>query len=104
MIGKIVEIQGKEGLFVVVNMKVREDLGNCCYDRDYFVIPYKPELDLLEVNTDAAIKVEVKFVTKDLLIIREDKMPYSKYGESYIRGVKKIYLERNWESPKLPTR
>ena len=38
-IGNVVKIENYSGLYVVVSVKRREDLGSMSYDRDYFVVP-----------------------------------------------------------------
>jgi hypothetical protein len=104
MIGSIVKVNGREGLFVVVNFENRETDWYCSYDRTYYLIPYEPDKDTLEINlNDSMITIKVTgFI--DPVDICEDKMPYKQYGESKIRGAHKIYLERTWETPKMPER
>lgn len=103
MLGKVVEIQDREGLFVVVKEKNYEDMGSCSYERDYWVIPYKSEIDDMEVNLAEA---ELRKVRSTRLPIkeREDKKHYTQYGTSNIRGVEKVYFERIWEEIIVPTR
>lgn len=102
MIGKIVEYEDK--LFLVVDFENEEQPWYCAYARDYYLIPYNSEMsDDLEIDLSTAQKIEVRG-DKNPIKEREDKMPYTSYGTSKIRGVKKIYLERIWEEIKRPTR
>jgi hypothetical protein len=103
MVGSIVEIEGKEGLFVVVKMKNYEDAGSCSYDRVYHITPYQPDLDVLEVKISEATKFELRGI-KNKINIREDKQEYSAFGHSNIRGIEIIHLERVWPEIIVPSR
>ena len=103
MVGNIVEYENE--LFLVVHFVNREENWYCSYSRDYYLFPYFAELpDDLEINIKECSKVQIEGVTSDPVKVREDKMPYSQYGFSEIRGEKNIFLERKWNEIKLPTR
>ena len=104
MIGRIVKIEDREGLFVVVDVKSYEDLGSMSYERDYQIVEYKPELDDLEIDLSKTMKYEVRGKSKLPIKVLENKMPYTQYGTSDIRGVKKVYFERKWEKVVIPER
>jgi hypothetical protein len=103
MLGKVVEIQDREGLFVVVKEKNYEDMGSCSYERDYWIVPYQPEVDDMEVNLAEAELRKVRS-TRLPITVKEDKKPYTQYGTSHIRGVEKVYFERIWEEVIIPGR
>lgn len=104
MIGKIVEVEGKEGLFVVVKEKNYEDLGSCSYERDYWLYPYDSSFaDDIVVSVNDTMKYSLRGTTNTIKV-REDKKSYNQYGFSNIRGVEKIHLERIWEEVIVPGR
>jgi hypothetical protein len=103
VVGKVVEVEGREGLFVIVNHKNYEDVGSCSYARDYAIVPYQAELDDMKVNLADAQVLEIRSV-KMPVKVREDKKAYTQYGTSLIRGVDTRYLERVWEEIVIPSR
>jgi hypothetical protein len=98
MIGKIVEVEGISGLYVVVGIDSREDAGSTCYNREYSIIPYDTTIDEFNVDLAKTVKIQVKFATTDKLTVRAGKKPYDKIGFSKIKGVELVYFERLWES------
>lgn len=103
-VGKIVEINDKEGLFLVVKEKMADNsLFSQTFIRDYWLYPYDSSLsDDLLVELDETIKFELRGLTFNTVKERKDKKSYTVYGTSNIRGVEKIYLERIWDN--FPTR
>ena len=100
MIGEIVKVEGSDDLFVSVNEVYREDAGSCCYNRDYYLFPYNPTLDDLKIQLhDPSIrKVCVTHKdSKNPVVSVNGKKHYTMYGESNIRGIKTLYLERKWD-------
>lgn len=104
MIGKIVEVEDREGLFVVVKEKNYEDMGSCSYARDYWLYPYDSSFaDDIGISINDNMKYHLSG-TKNTIHVRTDKKEYTQYGYSNIRGVEKIYLERIWEEVIVPGR
>lgn len=103
MAGEIVELEEK--LFIVADFKNNEDYSSTSYSRIYFLYPYNSELpDTLEISIKACFEYKVDGLTNPVNT-RDDKMSYTKYGESNIRGEKTVYLERKWDELKpLPTK
>ncbi|PLS18886.1 hypothetical protein CVD28_00350 [Bacillus sp. M6-12] len=103
MLGKIVELDNEKDLFVIVKENNYEDMGSCQYERDFWLVPYQPELDDMQVELDKAKVLKVR-ATRFPFTVREDKKTYTQYGTSDIRGVKKVYFERIWEEIIVPGR
>ncbi|MEJ1517876.1 hypothetical protein R3O67_32410 [Bacillus cereus] len=104
IVGQIVEVEGKEGLFLVVDYKNNERVGDCSYDREFWLYPYDSTLpDDVHIAVNDDIKYELQG-TKNTVRIRADKKEYKQYGYSLIRDVKKVMLERIWEEVVTPTR
>ncbi|PDZ93954.1 hypothetical protein CON36_36445 [Bacillus cereus] len=104
IVGQIVEVEGKEGLFLVVDYKNNERVGDCSYDREFWLYPYDSSLsDDVDININETVKYELQG-TKNTVRIREDKKEYKQYGHSLIRDVKKVMFERIWEEVVTPTR
>jgi len=107
MLGKIVKVEGTSGhwdnLMVVVGFENNTDSP---YDYKFKFVPYFSDQDDLKVDLSLGI-IDYRCCTAnigDFIQIQEEKLHYTKYGESNIRGVKHIYLERKWDEIKIPTR
>lgn len=104
MIGKIIEIEGVEGLFLVVDVKNNETFGSMSYDKDFWLYPYNSDFsDDIEIKVNDTPDYKLRGM-KNTINIREDKKAYTQYGYSVIRGKKTIMLERNWDDVIIPTR
>lgn len=104
MIGKIVEVEGREGLFLVVDYKNKETVGHCSYEQDFWLYPYDSSFsDDVTITVNDTMKYELRG-TKNKVNIREDKKEYKQYGYSVIRGVKKAMFERIWDGIIIPSR
>lgn len=103
MIGTIIEIEDREGLFVVVGYQNYETDRDFQHVKDFLIIPYEHEKDDLIVDLTNAELLKVRGLHNPVNV-RKDKKSYVQYGYSDIRGVRKIYLERTWEQPVIPGR
>lgn len=101
MIGSVAKIDEK--LVVIIKMKNFETAGSMSYDRLYWYADYDPECGDFEAEVKESKKLKV--VGQKLPVeVLYNKKPYTKYGESNIRGVEKVYFERIWEEIKFPER
>lgn len=104
MIGKIVEIDELEGLFVVVDFKNNERPGDCTYDREFWLHPYESSFsDDMTFSLKDAIMYYLTG-TQYTVRVRDDKKEFTPYGHSIIRGQKFVMLERIWEEIIVPSR